>query len=186
MNTLVQNLSADQLDAVLDKYLVILWKAGEPPEAARYAVYAAAWTLTLPTRSPLVLPLAKASLRGFEKRSPNRSRDPGPWEAAIMMSAAQARLGTLTSLYCAAFNLLTFDLYLRPSEMLNLRRTHVLPPSRGPGRLWAAIVCPSSAEYRSKTGQQDDTVLLALHCRERAWLGEVLKALHQGAARPDG
>ena len=86
---------------------------------------------------------------------------------------------------CAAANLLLFDLYLRPTEGLELEKQRVLPPRRGPRKLWTIVVCPSTEAAVTETRQQDDTLQLGDLCPDRRWLSSVLKALYD-ACRPGG
>ena len=62
-----QSFTTDALDKQLDRYLVHLYKSGESADSARFALYGVAFNCCLATRSPEVLPLAKASLLGFSK-----------------------------------------------------------------------------------------------------------------------
>lgn len=81
-------------------------------------------------RSASTLPLSKASLKAFAKRSPDVLRDP-PADDVVWLTIADllAPPRTRTRTLSAAFVAVAFDCYLRPSEALGLRRCDVSPPT---------------------------------------------------------
>ena len=87
------------------------------------------------------------------------------------------RVGT-NGIQAAVATLLAFDLVTRPSEILGVKRSHCFPPNRR-HQHWAVVICPSTEDVTTKTGQQDDTLLLADGAAGREWLGPVLNALRQ-------
>ena len=184
-NELGTNFSPNEIDQLLEKYLGVLYVAGDGVAAARWALYALAWFLVLPTKSPLILPRAKMTLKGFARQEPDLARDPGPWEAACLIAEHMAFKFGYEGILAAAATLLQFDLYTRPSETLNIEFQHVLPPERGANpdyARWAVIICPSTEYARTKTGTQDDTIPCGADVPERAWLVNVLAALRLNAA----
>eukprot|EP00974_Lingulodinium_polyedra_P045307 4345133-Lingulodinium_polyedra.AAC.1 len=72
---------------------------------------------------------------------------------------------------------LQFDTYLRPSELLTLRKANVLPPLDR-DESWAIIVAPGPdaqsrlqgrpAPPRAKSGHYDDTILVSVGWASRA------------------
>jgi len=183
MGTSVSSLDAGRADVLLDQYIVKLFKSGENIEAGRYALYAVAWARSFPTRSPDVLPLAKASLKGFEKQAPGGTNDPIPWEAVCLAARNRAETGVWKNLLFAAAALVSFDCYNRMGETLTLRTSHVIPPTRGPRGEWALIIRPSTERRTTKSGAQDDTIFVGSVDRRRLWLGSVLRSLLQVSRR---
>jgi len=182
----IHRLAPAALDRAVDAFLVRLYAAGEGVDSARHALYGIAWATTSVTRDPSVLPLSKASLQGFAKKCPPGTKDPAPWEAVLMaahwLSLHRGEVGLLT----AAFMLLSFDLYTRPSEALALEKGHVRPPFRrahGAVQFWTVTIAPSTSSRTTKAGTQDDTVLLGSVGSERVWLKGVLNALYAKTRR---
>ena len=141
-----ENFSPNEIDQLLERYLGTLYVAGDGIAAARWAFYALAWFPVLPTKSPMILPRAKMTLKGFARQEPDLARDPGPWEAACIIAEHLAVKFGYEGILAAAATLLQLDLYTRPSETLNIEFQHVLPPERGANpdyARWAVIICPS-------------------------------------------
>ena len=99
----------DLWDQLFTDYIECLYFAGESPAAARYAIYGICFVMDITPRAPSVLPLAKRSLRGFLKKSPEGMRDPPPMEVmwllcGWLLDACPGPVGCLA----AAFVLLVF------------------------------------------------------------------------------
>ena len=158
---------------------------GRGVAAARAAICGALFCLNKQWRGGTAFPLTERRLRGFRAVDRAKLRDPAPWAAVLAMAAALLGRGDNDALQAAACALLSFDLYLRPSEALLLRRRHVLAPPRGGHRnlrRWAVIVAPSTELRVTKTKQQDDTILLGVPGSGREWLAQVLQGLAQPRA----
>ena len=177
----------DRLDQQLDAYITRLFFDGAGTAEARIALYAVAWWLTLPTRSPLILPLAKAALKGFNRWHPDNTKDPGPWEAACLLAMQAATQHGSFGVMWAAMTLVMFDLYLRPVEGLTLQFQHVVAPTKRGQRCYqqyAVIVCPSTEHRTTKTRTQDDTVVVGNQNPDRQFVAKVVGALKTRARRP--
>ena len=177
---LTVGMSSAALDPILDGYLSHLYFRGEGVATARYVLFAVIWFCVLPSRDPAVLTLSKQTLKGYGKKNPDVSRDPGPKEAlALIAEWLYEQKGIEGALMAAAF-LLQFDLYARPSEAISIKRSHVFPPRRGQGGPrrghWCVVVCPSSETPTTKIGKQDDTIEVGV-VPDRAWLRDVLAAV---------
>ena len=70
--------------------------------------------------------------------------------------------------------IIQLDSYLRPSEGLGLRRTHIGFPAGGRYNEWSIAVAPFDLGTATKTGKYDDSVLVADKL-DRAWLTEAMK-----------
>ena len=71
------------------------------------------------------LPLAQQSMKGWRRLCRLRSRMPIPYEATCLLSQAAMRMGKMEIALCL---LLSFFLYLRPSEPFRLRVQDVVRP----------------------------------------------------------
>ena len=162
---------------MLDKFLEALYLGGEGLAAARYALYGTAFVLELVTRSPLVLPLSKAALKGFKTLCPESTRDPPPWEAIFLlaMSLVTGKLVRVNVLV-AILVLLAFDCYLRPSEALNLRKQDVTAPRSGTRNCsWSLVIAPQGGAP-AKNRQFDAGVVVGGSGRD--FVAIVLEALY--------
>jgi hypothetical protein len=155
-------------DTTMTRYLNFLFFAGEGSFAARTAVYGFAFQQALNMRDPRELALARASLRGFALASPDRQRDPLPWEACCLVAAWLARRGWPGDLAAGRACIVAFDGYMRPSEVLSIRAIDVtvlrhrtsLPYGRVSVTLAPFVVdCGAPAAPRTKSGDYDDTIL---------------------------
>ena len=68
----------------------------------------------------------------------------------------------------AAALLLQLDTYARPSEVVQLTRRDIIKPTTKHCKYWGVIFGNSEIDAFTKTGTQDDTVLLDSHDREFA------------------
>ncbi|CAE7239903.1 unnamed protein product [Symbiodinium sp. CCMP2592] len=130
------------LDQALAEHLEDLYRDGEDLATARYAV-AAALFFRPELRSPAMthLPKVKQSLAGWSKLCPPRSRLPIPYAVVALLALHALSLGLLE---IAIYLLLTFSLYMRPSEGLRLRKKDVVrPSSRQAGfQHWSVVLHP--------------------------------------------
>ena len=124
------------------------------------------------------LPRAWRALKGWRILCPGRTRKPLPkcfWMAVacLMHSMGQGHM--------AVFLLLSLSTYMRPSEMMSLRRRSLLPPQRGPVRFWTLVAHEEQDGKRSKTGNFDVAVIV-----DQPWaqfLTPVLEVMETG--KPD-
>lgn len=122
---------------------------------ARYAIWGLAWILNFAVMRA-AFPQVAATLRGWARAAPDRAKDSMPFEAMmllahILMSSTDKRLGEHRR---AAARILPrqWDLYMRPSEALQLRPEDCFAPLRR-GQPWAVIVRSSPATL---DGDNDD------------------------------
>ena len=105
------------------------------------------------------LPSATRSLKGWSKRTKQFTVDPVPLACLCLLASHFASKNLIR---LAMFVILGFDTYLRPSELLSLRRSDVSPPCRRAGpkfaKSWTICVAPAPEEYRTKTGLSDVTI----------------------------
>eukprot|EP00438_Fugacium_kawagutii_P022824 Skav218924 [mRNA] locus=scaffold2031:23111:23944:+ [translate_table: standard] len=126
----------------------------------------------------LLLPQARAALKGWGSRYPSGSRtgaDPLIWILIALHMAEKTPL-------LAAAVLLQLDTYARPSEILKMRKSDVIRPSSQHCKFWGIIIGNSERDEVTKTGTQDDTVLLDSH--DRAFAVQILEMLYNHAKSP--
>ena len=172
-------------DSLLVRYIEHLFLLGEHIFAARYALYGVIFHLELPRRAATTLPRAKETLRGFAKSSPEVSRDPPPIEVVWLLVDALLRRSPESPSYlmAAAFAIICFDGYVRPSEALAIRRRDVTPPTMGAAaRGWAITIAPAGGRP-SKNAQFDAGFVVGIFDRE--WVCNVVSALYFAAASDD-
>ncbi|CAE7387391.1 LYPLA1 [Symbiodinium microadriaticum] len=127
---------------------------------------------------------SRRALRGWQKLRPPQSRLPLPKPLAygmaqIIMARGHREMGLKL--------VLDFDLYLRPSEGMDLLGKHVVAPVPGAGaqyRKYAVIIRDQDYGKPDKTGVYDNTLLLDNPATER-WLGPTLRnlAIRRGKER---
>ena len=159
----LKNISA--VDLALCEYFADLLDSGEPQSTASYTLFGYLMLVAnenLPDK--LLLPRARASLRGWASKYPHGSRtgaDPLIWYLL-------AECAFCSNVWVSAAILLQLDTYARPSEILRLRKRDVVKPCSGTCKFWGVIMGNSEFGERTKTGTQDDTVLLDSSDREYA------------------
>ena len=122
---------------------------------------------------------ARGALKGWSSRSPQASRtgaDPLIWYL----------LGLTISEVCppaAAAMLLQLDTYARPTEILQLCGRDIIKPASRHCKFWGVIFGNSEVGDVTKTGTQDDTVLL--DSSDGGYVGKVLQAVFSRARSQD-
>ena len=130
-----------------------------------------------------VLPLARASLKGWQRRVLGRM-----WLLVTEDVALQIGCDLILHRHPdAAFVMaLRLDAYLRPSGVVKLRMAQLLPPAPDAGKQfagsWGVVIAPQEFEETAKTGQTDDSMLIA--DKAYAWLNAALALVYQKGA-PD-
>ncbi|CAE7713929.1 unnamed protein product [Symbiodinium sp. CCMP2592] len=151
-----------RIDQALAEHLEDLYRDGEDLATVRYAV-AAALFFKPELRSPAMthLPKVKQGLAGWSKLCPPRSRLPIPYAVVALLALHALSLGLLE---IAIYLLLTFSLYMRPSEGLRLRKKDVVrPSSRQTGfQHWSVVLHPLEVGVCSKTREFDECLQLDL------------------------
>ena len=168
--------SPHSLDAALCQYMTQAFLGGHQAHVGEKLVAGMIHVLPeLGRAGALHLPRAWRAVKGWRRLCPGRSRHPLPlcvWSAVANHMISRGRV------YEAIFVLLAFIGYLRPSEALNLRRAHLLPPVGPVSRFWSILVCPEEVGVPTKTGSMDDSLLLD-HPR-LLWMNPVWEELRRG------
>jgi hypothetical protein len=125
------------------------------------------------------LPRALRALKGWRRLGPPRSR---VGITFFEVAAIAARLCQTGYFLMCVWVLLGHAGYLGPSTNMGLRRACLVPPVDGVSKYWGLLLLHASEfGMRSKTGSQDDAVLL--DSPDLLWLGKVLPLLKVG--RPE-
>ena len=133
---LTLTLPSDDLDALLSDYLHHLYFTCSSYSRASSTVYG---LMLHDARLKDRLRLSCAALRGWRKITPSRSYPPLTWDAAC---AVAVQLVKMRQRSAAVAVLVSFDCYLRVSEMARLRRCDVVDAS------CARMGSSASATYR--------------------------------------
>lgn len=122
--------SPSSLDCCMERWFHYMWRSGESGGKGRGNK--ALWGLLfLYPQWKHSFPLSRQALKGWDNAQKSISYPPMPWHLCVAMSATMARSGHLEM---GVATLLSFDCYLRVSEMLHLRVCDVaLPDDRRRG-----------------------------------------------------
>ena len=106
--------------------------------------YGCGFVLDWPRRAATCMPLAKATLKGFTKSSPEHSREPPAYETWWLVIGWFLRPPvSLNRVMAACWAAISMDCYLRPSEGLELLGKHVHRPRRGAAAQgWSFTIAP--------------------------------------------
>ena len=116
---------------------------------------------------------------------PGSSRDPCPIEVAAWIAYDMSLRGLV---YHAAAVMLSFDTYIRPGKMCELKHSNIIAPSKGMHKRyhhWTLLLHPQEAGQPSKAGAFNDSLIVGLH--DRKWVGTLLgKLFSKHAGQTDG
>ena len=165
------------VDHALAEYMNELYFLGEGIASGRNVLFGYLYSRTdEPGNKNGTLPAASRALRGWEKVAPGGTRDPLPFGVLCVMVLDMIEHNDG---WAATAAIIQFDVYARPSEILDLMHSDLLAPQPRAGPLFAkawAIVIGSSVTGRpTKTGQVDNTVLVGELARP--WMIRIVAAL---------
>ena len=188
-----------ELDLAISSFMDHLFFLGESQWTGRMVLYGTAFIKNLSFAHPATMVCSKRALRGWGKAAPEFSRGPLPWVglAAICDWLVESR-GSL-GLQAARALALQGDGYFRPSELLNIQRSHVTTPLPRLGsrfKTYAIVVAPSQRDPQdvdgglhraAKSGHFDDTVLIGDKASleaGRSWVLPLMRKLLKAASSP--
>ena len=175
-----------QLDCALERFAENLFLEG----SSKYVFTCALQNCNIeyphwPTASRLNYPLTKAAKKGWANMEPGSSRDPCPIEVAAWIAYDMSLRGLV---YHAAAVMLSFDTYIRPGKMCELKHSNIIAPSKGMHKRyhhWTLLLHPQEAGQPSKAGAFNDSLIVGLH--DRKWVGTLLgKLFSKHAGQTDG
>ena len=82
----------------------------------------------------------------------------------------------------AAWTMIGFGAYLRPSEHMSLQKVDLVKPEPGMSAFWALLIYPEEREEKSKTGLKDNALLWDV--KELDWMKYVFEILAAGPPGP--
>ena len=176
------SLGRKRVDRSMKIYFVALFEDGFSAVEGRNVFYGYR-LLRLRTTGRSVLPLARASLKGWQRRVPGRIRLPVTEDVALQIGCD---LILHRHPHAALVMALRLDAYLRPSEAVELRMAQLLPPAPNAGKQfagrWGVVIAPQEFKETTKSGQTDDSMVIA--DKAHAWLNAALAFVYQRGA-PD-
>lgn len=169
-----------QADKLMARYFDGIFDDGLPLSVASYTLFGYIVLKTLPDRAERdMFPLSRAALTAWRGSRAGGSRV-GMVPQVIFHFAA----------FCvdrkhfdaAAAVLLQYDLYARPSEILNLKGRDIIPSVRAFNSAWGVLFGNSEFGECTKAGSMDDVVLA--DSSHRSWANKLLRhiGLQVGAA----
>ncbi|CAK0864325.1 unnamed protein product, partial [Prorocentrum cordatum] len=171
--------SDDDMDGLLASWMDREHLAGELSQRGTKAMAAVKFFRPQFSRAgSLALPRAAQALKGWKKRlAPGRARLPLPWEVVSLIALELVAAGFWAM---AAWVVITFHCYLRPSELGRVTPEMIFAPTPGTHiSSWFIVLRPSEEEVSSKTREFDETVVFDL--AEFSFLHSVLAFLKRSA-----
>lgn len=127
-----------------------------------------------------LLPLSRAALNAWKARNPGSSRVGVPPQVIFAFASYCVQQ---QHFHAAVAALLQYDLYARPSEILNITGSDLVSPVRGMTGSWGVIFGNADRDERTKTGSMDDVVLA--DSAHRGWCGTLLGHIGKKMKRCD-
>lgn len=170
-----------KVDITMSKYFLALFEDGEAMNAASYTLFG--WiclkmTPTQPERD--LLPLSRAALTAWRGMKPSCARVGVPPE--VIYHFTDLCIGR-EEIQVATIALIQYDLYARPSEVLQLKGRDFVPPVPSLASHWGVIFGNSEYAERTKAGKTDDVVLA--DSQHRAWAERLLRHVSRGRLGKD-
>ena len=178
-----------QLDDILVEYLdTEMFAAGRDTGDAKNAVFGTIFCRSMP-RGSTSLPRCRRAIQGFLKDNPPRSEDPCPLEAAAVIAHGLLSQATLEARLTGLAFIVQYDLFARPSEVLNLKASDIVYPNVGRYRQVSVIIAPSAEDNDrnaleakpAKSGEFDDTIIAGLSGMKLEFVPTVLRHLRNAA-----
>ena len=164
----------EHLDLALESYLNHVYHQGEDLAVGNYVV-AAVGFFNPTMRGKDHLPKTMQCLKGWRKLCPPRSRMPLPFEVVALLAVTAANEEKFE---VGLVLLLTFFLYMRPSEFTKIRVQDIVCPvkKKAPGsyKNWSILLHPIEEGVPSKTEQWDE--MLALDLPYQQFVGPALNS----------
>ena len=173
--------NAREVDAGLVAALAALYRAGEESYELRVTYYSLRWHYLL---TDLELRRSKALWDGIRKSNRERVEDPEAYETVLLQTRAlleqgPAKYGESDTLAgCTGF-LVQFDTFARTMELLSIDLAQgvsvPIPMQEGVAAKTVITFFPSSQAAKSKTKQQDDSVIVGATSARREWIGDLVR-----------
>ena len=149
--------SLKAVDKILAIYFNMLFEDGVSMTVASYTLFGWITLRTVPTCPEReLLPLARAALTAWKGCKVAKARVGMPPQVIFAFAGFCIREDAV---WAAAAVLLQYDLYARPSEILNMSGTDLIPPVKAMCLSWGVIFGNADFDKTTKTGCSDDVVL---------------------------
>ena len=163
--------SERRLDINMSKYFNELYEDGEAYNVASYTLFGFIALKMSPKRPEKdLLPLARSALNAWKASTPCASRVGVPPQVIYRFACFCLESGERDA---AAAVLIQYDLYLRPSEILQLKRRDIVKPVANVSQRWGVLIGNSDFEEVSKTGTTDDIVVA--NSAHRTWCNDLVR-----------
>ena len=160
-----------EIDASLEKFVESTFLANEGVFSARSAVYGEAWLRGANIKDVSVLWRARQALEGWTNLCPEHSKEPLPWITCCLIADQMLDMQSSKPIMADAAEcfIIQFDTYVRPDVACSLCDHNVILPSAGASKKYQRVgllLAPSSDGMQTKTGSQDDSVLVGAGPRQ--------------------
>ena len=171
-----------QVDVALNRYLKHLFRTSPSAGPARHVYYGTRWHYSL---NNVLLRRSFQSLKGFERKFRSLCRDPVCWEdvllTALTLVDPPMQNTTPRELFMTVVAmLLSFDLYARGQDLLQVPRSEVRPPTSSTATsasFWSITFFPQSQGKPGKDQLFDHCKLVGSTNSHRRWLGSMCALL---------
>lgn len=158
------------LDSRVTRYITYLYDQDAELSEATYLVYGLQLLRCQEPKEQFLVG-SKLALAGWRKQSPGAMRLPVPEEFIFDLGTLALEQGRVD---IAVLLCIQYDGYLRPSEAITLTKEHVTSPQGRRYPHWGLIIAPSSLKETTKTGNSDDSILLADRPHNR-WMRDCMR-----------
>eukprot|EP00435_Cladocopium_sp_Y103_P009768 s2772_g2.t1 len=163
--------SERRLDINMSKYFNELYEDGEAYNVASYTLFGFIALKMSPKRPEKeLLPLARSALNAWKASTPCTSRVGVPPQVIYRFACFCLENGDRDAATAA---LIQYDLYLRPSEILQLKGRDIVKPVANVSQHWGVLIGNSDFEEVSKTGTTDDIVVA--NSAHRTWCNDLVR-----------
>ena len=149
------------IDTAMVNYFHVLFDDGEEQNAGTRLL--SAWKAVHPVSGHLysrLFPRAERALKGWLKQRPARTRPPMPWIAVVLVATYLLMCPAVLLKEMGLAVLLMFTTYVRPSEMLGILSSELIPPSPPLSHFFAVNLHPEEEGKTSKVGATNESLLL--------------------------
>lgn len=152
-------------------YFNILFEDDVAYNEASYTLFGWIALKTVPRQPEReLLPLSRAALSAWRAARPGTTRVGVPPQVVFHFARFCIKECEMDAAVAA---LLQYDLYARPSEILEMNGLDLVRPVKSLSSVWGVIIGNADRERRTKTGATDDIVLA--DSRHRPWCGDLLR-----------
>lgn len=170
-----------KIDAAMSCYFNCLFEDDAPYNEGSYTLFGWIALKAIPRQPEReLLPLARAALSAWRAARPGTTRVGVPPQVIFHFARYCVKH---SEIHAAVAALLQFDLYARPSEILDISGVDLVRPVKSLSDTWGIILGNADRERRTKTGATDDIILA--DSPHRLWCGRLLQHVARGCLNID-